>query len=204
VLSSLFQPFAQADHSTTRRFGGTGLGLSITRELAQLMGGEVGAHSANGQGACFWAELPLPDAGTATTPSGPAGAPVASPLRGLRLLLAEDNPVNMLIAVEILTRLGAEVSQASDGAQAVMACRAAPDSVDVVLMDLHMPQLDGLAAARALQQDPGTRHIPVVAFSAAALDHERAQARAAGMSEFVSKPVQPDELVSVLARFVPA
>jgi PAS domain S-box-containing protein len=204
VLSSLFQPFAQADHSTTRRFGGTGLGLSITRELAQLMGGEVGAHSANGQGACFWAELPLPDAGTATTPPGPAGAPVASPLRGLRLLLAEDNPVNMLIAVEILTRLGAEVSQASDGAQAVMACRAAPDSVDVVLMDLHMPQLDGLAAARALQQDPGTRHIPVVAFSAAALDHERAQARAAGMSEFVSKPVQPDELVSVLARFVPA
>lgn len=204
VLSSLFQPFAQADHSTTRRFGGTGLGLSITRELAQLMGGEVGVHSVDGQGACFWAELPLPTASPAAAEPERPPPPIDAPLRGLRLLLAEDNPVNMLIAVEMLTRLGADVTQASDGAQAVMACQAAPASVDVVLMDLHMPQLDGLAAARELRRDPATCHIPVVAFSAAALDHEREQARAAGMDEFVGKPVQRDELVSVLSRYRPA
>jgi PAS domain S-box-containing protein len=204
VLSSLFQPFAQADHSTTRRFGGTGLGLSITRELAQLMGGEVGVHSVDGQGACFWAELPLPTASaTAAEPDRPQ-PPADAPLRGLRLLLAEDNPVNMLIAVEMLTRLGADVSQASDGAQAVMACQAAPASVDVVLMDLHMPQLDGLAAVRELRRDPATRHIPVVAFTAAALDTERAQARAAGMDEFVGKPVQRGDLLRVLARYLPS
>ena len=201
VLAGLFQPFAQADHSTTRRFGGTGLGLSITRELAQLMGGEVGAQSVPGEGATFWLELPMPDeddVGFAPT------APVwfdAPPLHGLRLLVAEDNPVNMLIAAEMLARLGATVSPAHDGDEALRACRDHPEAYDVVLMDLHMPVLDGLAAVRALRADPTIAHLPVVAFSAAALDHERSAARAAGMDDFVGKPVQPDELVRVLSRW---
>ncbi|WP_374563728.1 PAS domain S-box protein [Ideonella sp.] len=202
VLASLFQPFAQADHSTTRRFGGTGLGLSITRELAQLMGGEVGAFSMPREGATFWAELPLPSAdGSEDRPStGLDGSD--QPLRGLRVLIAEDNPVNMLIAAEMLGRLGASVSPAHDGAEAVQACRAHPEAYDVVLMDLHMPVLDGLEAVRQLRAEPGTCALPVVAFSAAALDHERAQAREAGMDDFVGKPVQPDELVRVLSRWV--
>jgi PAS domain S-box-containing protein len=203
VLAGLFQPFAQADHSTTRRFGGTGLGLSITRELAQLMGGEVGAHSQPGEGATFWAELPLPtvgeddDGGPTTLLDG-----TDMPLRGMRLLVAEDNPVNMLIASEMLSRLGAEVSAAQDGAEAVRACLARPGAFDAVLMDLHMPVLDGLAAVRVLRAEPATAKLPVVAFSAAALDHERTLARAAGMNDFVGKPVQPDELVRVLSRWV--
>ncbi|MFO1339890.1 MAG: response regulator, partial [Burkholderiaceae bacterium] len=180
--------------------GGTGLGLSITRELAQLMGGEVGAHSRPGHGATFWAELPLPPAAdAASAAAGPAAG--AYPLAGLRLLVAEDNPVNMLIAAEMLGRLGARVTQACDGHQAVQACRARAADLDVVLMDLHMPVLDGLAAMRLLRADPGTAHLPVVAFSAAALDHERALAHEAGMAGFVGKPVQPDELVQALARF---
>jgi len=202
VLSSLFQPFAQADHSTTRRFGGTGLGLSITRELAQLMSGEVGALSVPREGATFWAELPLPSAdGSEDRPStGLDGAD--RPLRGLRLLIAEDNPVNMLIAAEMLARLGASVSPAHDGAEAVQACQAHPNAYDVMLMDLHMPVLDGLEAVRQLRADPATCALPVVAFSAAALDHERTQASDAGMDDFVGKPVQPDELVRVLSRWV--
>ena len=202
VLASLFQPFAQADHSTTRRFGGTGLGLSITRELAQLMSGEVGAMSVPREGATFWAELPLPSAdGSEDRPSTGLDG-IDRPLRGLRLLIAEDNPVNMLIAAEMLARLGASVSPAHDGAEAVQACQAHPKAYDVVLMDLHMPVLDGLEAVRQLRADPTTCALPVVAFSAAALDHERAQARDAGMDDFVGKPVQPDELVRVLSRWV--
>ena len=202
VLATLFQPFAQADHSTTRRFGGTGLGLSITRELAQLMGGAVGASSQPGEGATFWAELGLPAA--SEDEAGPVSGfgEGEAPLKGLRLLVAEDNPVNMLIAAEMLARLGATVSPVHDGAEAVQACLVHPEAYDVVLMDLHMPVLDGLAAVRALRATAATATLPVVAFSAAALDHERQQARAAGMDDFVGKPMQPEELVRVLSRWV--
>jgi PAS domain S-box-containing protein len=202
VLAGLFQPFAQADHSTTRRYGGTGLGLSITRELAQLMGGEVGARSQPGQGAHFWVELPLPEADGGDGFSSTRPGALERPLGGLRVLVAEDNPVNMLIAAELLERLGVRVTRVCDGAEAVQACRSDPRAFDVVLMDLHMPVLDGLAAVRVLRADPATRHLPVVAFSAAALDHERTAARAAGMDDFVGKPVQPDELVRVLSRWM--
>jgi PAS domain S-box-containing protein len=201
VLPSLFRPFAQADHSTTRRFGGTGLGLSITRELAQLMGGEVGADSTPGEGALFWAELGLPAAGDDQAGPITGFGEAEAPLKGLRLLVAEDNPVNMLIAAEMLARLGATVSPAHDGAEAVQACLLHPETYDVVLMDLHMPILDGLAAVRLLRANPATAKLPVVAFSAAALDHERQQARGAGMDDFVGKPVQPEDLVRVLSRW---
>ncbi|WP_374675758.1 ATP-binding protein [Ideonella sp.] len=216
VLPRLFRPFAQADDSTTRRYGGTGLGLSIAHELAQLMGGEVGAHSRPQGGAVFWLALTLPE-GTAAAPAAaaegaaPSPAPAApgasqepQPLRGLRVLVAEDHPVNMLIATELLSSLGAQVTPARDGGEAVRLCLQSPDSFDVVLMDLHMPVLDGLAAVRALRRDARTASLPVVAFSAAALDNERALARAAGMNGFLAKPMQPQELVRLLARWVPA
>ncbi len=193
----LFKPFAQADSSTTRRFGGTGLGLSICRLLALRMGGEVGVDSNGSHGSRFWAELPLPQA--AAGDDDEARAEQAAPLLGgRRILVAEDNPVNMLIVGAMLRRLGAEVLEADDGEAAVTLARQHADCLDAVLMDLHMPGLDGLAATRALRAEPCTAGLPVIALSAAGLDHERRQAVAAGMNGFVAKPVVEAELLRAL------
>ncbi len=198
----LFQPFVQADSSTTRRFGGTGLGLSICRELAQLMGGSVGMHSTPGAGSRFWAELPLCRA------DGAADAPlpvpvVAQPLAGRRILVAEDHPVNMMIAAEMLRRWGAEVDEAVDGAAAigsVEAAQAAARPYDAVLMDMHMPRLSGIEATRELRQRFGPRQLPIIALTAAALASEQQLALEAGMNDFVSKPIIAPQLLAALCR----
>ncbi len=200
----LFEPFVQADSSTTRRYGGSGLGLSICRELAQRMDGAVGVDSDGRSGSCFWAELRLPAAALpAPAPAAPDHA-AAAPLAGLRLLVAEDNPVNRLIACTLLQRLGAEVLEAEDGAQAVAIAQREAAALHAVLMDLHMPVVDGLAATRALQGDPRTAALPVLAFSAAVLAHERAEAAAAGMAGFIAKPVEEAELLRLLAPLAAA
>jgi CheY-like chemotaxis protein/nitrogen-specific signal transduction histidine kinase len=196
----LFQPFAQADSSTTRRFGGTGLGLSICHELALLMGGQVGLRSQPGQGSCFWADLPLPPA---SQPLVAAPAPQERPLAGLCVLVAEDNPINMLITNEMLGRLGAQVLQAMDGQQAMHSAREHAPRLHAVLMDLHMPVMDGLAAARALRADPHTAGLPILALTAAALESERDMALAAGMSGFIAKPVDHLELLRALMPYLP-
>jgi PAS domain S-box-containing protein len=199
----LFQPFSQADSSTTRRFGGTGLGLSICRELAVLMGGRVGALSEQGRGSRFWVELPLASAeGAATVAPGTDEA--ARALAGLTVLVAEDNPVNMLIVRALLERLGASVIEADNGDVAVQQARAALPRLDAVLMDLHMPVRDGLAAARELRADPATAALPLIALSAAVLEQERLEARAAGLSEFLAKPVSEPDLLRVLAPLAAA
>jgi PAS domain S-box-containing protein len=196
----LFQPFSQADSSTTRRFGGTGLGLSISRELAVMMGGRVGAESELGRGSRFWVELPL--AADARAQQDGALAEAGPALAGLTVLVAEDNPVNMLIVRTLLERLGATVLEAEDGAQAVE--RAGAARPDAVLMDLHMPVMDGLAAARALRADAATATVPLFALSAAVLEQERAEALAAGLSEFLPKPVAEVDLLRVLAPLAAA
>jgi PAS domain S-box-containing protein len=200
----LFQPFTQADESTTRRYGGTGLGLSICRELAVLMGGSVGVESHVGQGATFWAELPLPAA--------PAPAPVGlqnreasqeRALKGRRILMVEDNPVNMMIAVALLEQWGAEVSQASDGRQAVEAAHAAASMgkpFDAVLMDVQMPVMSGHEATRQLRERFTATQLPIVALTAAALTQERDEALAAGMNEFLTKPIDAQRLRQVLVK----
>ncbi|NRF69264.1 PAS domain S-box protein [Aquincola sp. S2] len=204
VRERLFQPFEQADGSTTRRFGGTGLGLSICRQLAELMGGAVGMDSDGSSGSVFWLELPLPEV-TDSAGSDSAGAGIAPPqaLDGLRVLVAEDNPVNMLIIVALLRRLGALPLEAENGEQALALARAQAATLDAVLMDLHMPVLDGLAAARALREDPRTAALPVIALSAAVLEIERQQARQAGMCDFIAKPVDQAELLRALGRLRP-
>jgi PAS domain S-box-containing protein len=198
----LFRPFAQADDSTTRRFGGTGLGLSICRELAVRMAGGVGVDSDGVSGSTFWAELALPTAltidDTATRRRIPL--PPRYPLAGLRLLVAEDNPVNRLIITALLQRLGAEVVEAEDGEQAVQIAKAQAQRLDAVLMDLHMPKVDGLRATRLLREDPTTAALPIHAFTAAVLDQERQAALDAGMNGFITKPVAEPELVRVLGR----
>jgi CheY-like chemotaxis protein len=150
----LFRPFSQADDSTTRRFGGTGLGLSICRELAHLMGGEVGVVSDPGTGSTFWAELPLPETVRPDSEHGGFDA-LADRLCGARVLMVEDNPVNMMIAVAMLEQWGIEVTQAVDGPMAIDAVEASVQHgrpFDAVLMDVHMPRMSGHEAARLLRR----------------------------------------------------
>jgi len=203
VQARLFTPFTQADDSTTRRFGGTGLGLSICRELAQLMGGEVGVDSRPGQGSRFWAELPMP-ASTEAAPVPAFGAlsECSGPLAGLQVLIAEDNPVNMLIAVALLEQWGITVAQASNGEQAVAAVDAQADAAmpfDLVLMDVQMPVLGGYEATRKLRR----RHasLPIIALTAAALTSERDEALASGMSDFLTKPIDAQRLHDTLMHW---
>jgi CheY-like chemotaxis protein len=204
----LFTPFTQADGSTTRRFGGTGLGLSVCRELAVLMGGKVGVKSQPGRGSTFWAELPLlaapqhAEPRVQETPSAHAKS-----LVGIRVLMAEDNPVNMMIAVALLEEWGVQVTQASDGALALQAIEDAyadGEPFDAVLMDLHMPVMSGEAAVRQLRAQAHTAKLPVIALTAAALMSEREEALAAGMNAFLTKPIDSVRLRATLLQQVVA
>jgi len=198
----LFQPFTQLDNSITRRVGGTGLGLSICRELAQLMGGEVGVISEAGQGSIFWVELPLPAASETESPSRISGHE-HDPLSGVRVLMVEDNPVNMMIAVALLERWGVQVDQADDGEAALRMIReasAAGQPFDAVLMDVQMPGMSGHEVTRRLRERWSARELPVVALTAAALASEREEALAAGMNEFLTKPIDAARLHDTLER----
>ena len=200
----LFRPFTQADESTTRRYGGTGLGLSICRELATLMGGEVGVQSRGGDGSCFWAELPLP-ATTAPASALTADEPALDALQGATVLMVEDNPVNMLIAAAMLERWGVRVEQASDGQQAVQAVRRRAQHgalFDAVLMDVQMPVMSGHEATRALRREFSAERLPIIALTAAALVSEREQALAAGMNDFLTKPIDEKRLHQTLLRWI--
>jgi CheY-like chemotaxis protein len=201
----LFQPFTQADESTTRRYGGTGLGLSICRELAELMGGAVGVTSHIGQGSCFWCELPLPQA-AAMAPLLPTQTlDPAVALRGRRVLVVEDNAVNMLICVALLEQWAVVVSQARDGAEAIdMVEQAARNGLPfaAVLMDVQMPGMGGHEATRRLRERHAAQDLPVIALTAAALVSEREAALAAGMDDFLTKPIDADRLYETLTRWV--
>jgi PAS domain S-box-containing protein len=198
----LFHPFTQADVSVTRAFGGTGLGLSICRELAEMMGGQVGVVSVPGQGSCFWAELPLAPADPQALDSGSTGSGT-DPIVGARVLMVEDNPVNMMIAVAMLEQWGAVVSQAGDGLEAVQAVDdavARGNPFDVVLMDVQMPAMSGHDATLQLRRRYDRFTLPIVALTAAALVSERNQALAAGMNDFLTKPIDAMRLRHTLVR----
>jgi len=202
TLPRLFTPFTQADESTTRRFGGTGLGLSICRELAQLMGGDVGVSSQPGSGSTFWAELPLPTAALSeVAEAGPPGD--TDHLSGTRVLVAEDASVNMMIALAMLEQWGIRTAQAADGHDAVEAVlRAARDGepFDAVLMDVQMPRMSGHEAARTIRRSFDADVLPIIALTAAALVSERDEAIAAGMNDFMTKPIDARRLRKTLAR----
>ena len=204
--ATLFQPFTQADSSTTRRFGGSGLGLSICRELATLMGGDVGLDSDGRTGSCAWVDLPLVAASEDDfiTIANPLDQkPPQQPLAGMRVLLAEDNAVNRLIVGAMLARLGVDVVEATNGSEAIAHASREPGHVHAILMDLHMPEIDGLEATRRLRAQPATAHLPIIALTAAVLDAERAQAQAAGMNGFVSKPAAESDLLRALWAYLP-
>jgi len=207
-LGSLFEPFMQADTSTTRRYGGTGLGLAITQRLAMQMGGAVGVVSEPGVGSRFWftAALTAGQPAVVATPAGNGGGDAEDALRrhatGRRVLLVEDNPINQEVANELLQTVALNVTVAHDGVEALAAAERQP--FDLVLMDMQMPVMDGLEATRRLRAMPATRHVPIIAMTANAFDEDRAACLAAGMDDHVAKPVDPDRLYRVLRRWIDA
>ena len=204
LAARLFSPFTQADESTTRRHGGTGLGLAICRELAQRMGGEVGVDSHPGTGSTFWAVLQLPSAELPIAQSSPPAIDLLR-LRGARVLMVDDNHVNRVLAEALLARWGLRVTQAHDGAQAVQAVLAADAAglpFDIVLMDVQMPVMDGHAATRALRLSHPAQQLPIIALTAAALVSERDAALAAGMNDFLTKPLDTAQLQRLLCRHI--
>jgi len=196
-LARLFAPFHQADPSTTRRHGGTGLGLVIGKQLAELMGGTVGATSTPGQGSTFWftarlQPVPAAHSGPGAQPAGPGA------LDGVTMLLVEDNAFNQLVARELLEDAGAEVIVAGNGADALD--RLAEHPVDCVLMDVQMPVMDGIDATRRIRRDPALADLKVIAMTANAGLDDQARCLAAGMDEFLTKPAAPDTLIATIAR----
>ncbi|MES2643657.1 MAG: ATP-binding protein [Myxococcota bacterium] len=199
ALPRIFESFQQADLSTTRRFGGTGLGLTISRKLAELMDGRLWGESEVGVGSRFSLQLPL------EVVAGPeaveAAAAVVSPARSLVVLLAEDSAVNSLVASRLLGRAGHRVIQVKNGREAVDAALSEP--IDVVLMDVHMPELDGLEATRLIRRHEALHggYLPIVALTAGAMKGDDETCYAAGMDAFLSKPLDPRRLeAAVLAN----
>ena len=199
-LGRLFAAFVQADSSTTREYGGTGLGLTITRRLAQLMGGEAGVSSTPGAGSTFWfsARLRKGDVTPADTPE-PSAATSSRLLRhhgGKRLLLVDDDPMNQEAALEFLSDTGLIIDIAGNGAQAVD--RVQHTEFDLILMDMQMPVMDGVEATRQIRLLPRGARVPILAMTANAFATDKAHCMAAGMDDFITKPVDPDHLLTTV------
>jgi CheY-like chemotaxis protein len=205
-IGRLFRSFSQADTSTTRKFGGTGLGLAISKQLAELMGGEVGVESELGKGSTFWFSAPLgigaerrvepavkPEARAAR-----ADVPLAA-IRGARVLLVEDNDINQQVAREMLEDAGLVVDVAGNGEAAVAMVQEA--GYAMVFMDMQMPVMDGVAATRAIRKLGRFNELPIVAMTANAMEQDRLRCLDAGMDDFLVKPIDPENLSRVLLHW---
>lgn len=203
--SLLFQEFSQGDASTTRKFGGTGLGLAISKRLVELMGGRVGFTSATDHGSCFWFTIParcLPANSILLVTAHKEHVIKAEAINvpTLRVLVAEDNAVNRMLATKLLEKMGCVVEIACDGVEAVqMAMR---ETYDVIFMDCFMPNMDGYVATRELRRClPKASHVPIIALTASAMAEDRATCLAAGMDDYLTKPIEVESLRTVLRRW---
>ncbi len=200
----LFAAFEQADGSMTRRYGGTGLGLAISKRLARLMGGEIGVESAVGLGSTFWFTARLQRHAGADIPPPADARPVEELLRavapGIRILLAEDEPINQEVSRGLLEDVGFAVDLAADGAAALAMAQA--HDYDLILLDMQMPELNGVDAARAIRALPRHARTPILALTANAFDDDRQTCLAAGMNDHIAKPVDPEALYSALLRWL--
>ncbi|MEL6346646.1 MAG: ATP-binding protein, partial [Myxococcota bacterium] len=193
-LSSIFEPFTQADETTTRRFGGTGLGLTISAKLVSLMGGTLSVDSALEQGSRFWFSLTLPEAMPDARPTPP---PITGPLPSLHILVAEDNPINQLVIEKMLTELGHSFVITADGQQALE--RFIPGRFDVGLFDVHMPRLDGRALTQQIRhREPPDQRLPIIALTASVLTEDVEACERAGMDTVLAKPISKDLLTRCL------
>ena len=199
VQQAIFEPFTQADSSTTRRYGGTGLGLAICRRLITLMGGKLELLSEPGRGSTFVFNVTFPVVARAAAPARPAQDRIPISRKRLHILLVEDNVVNQKVATRLLERMGHRIDIAPDGQQAVAAVQVVP--YDLVLMDCQMPIMDGYAATAAIRGLDCGRHLPIVAMTAHAMPEDRRRCIEAGMDEYIAKPISAEKLYDVLETF---
>jgi PAS domain S-box-containing protein len=200
----LFNAFEQADNSMSRKYGGTGLGLAISKHLVHLMGGEIGMRSEIGRGSTFWFRLCLEKCATPANPAANADSArlLQQYFAGTRILLAEDEPINQEVSLGLLEDVGLCVDIAEDGEQAV--ALASRNDYALILMDMQMPNMNGIDATRAIRALPAYAHTPILAMTANAFIEDRQQCLDAGMNEHLSKPVDPDRLFATVYKWLQA